>query len=241
MNGLRKWWVAVAGGVVLAAVVGAGVVMAQTPAPGVTGSGVTLIDRVAAKLGIDTTALRSAVKSSESDQIDADVQAGKLTQAQADQMKQRIANAPDGALTFGGGGGPGGRERLPGGGANPDDLAQFLGVTADQVRTELQSDGATLATVAQAHGKSRDELKAFLTEDAQSHLDQAVTDGQLTQAQADTKLADLVKDLDTRIDRAMPAFGGPGHDGGFGGAFPGPGEAPAPAPTAAQPSATSAG
>ena len=75
------------------------------------------------------------------------------------------------------------------------------------------ADGATLATVAQAHGKSRDELKAFLTDDAKTHLAQEVTEGDITQAQADARLADLTANLDARIDATMPAFGGRGHDG----------------------------
>ena len=50
------------------------------------------------------------------------------------------------------------------GGLSESDLAGFLGITQDQLLSELQADGATLATVAQAHGKSRDDLQTFLTD-----------------------------------------------------------------------------
>ncbi len=50
------------------------------------------------------------------------------------------------------------------GGVEESQLADFLGISQDQFRAELQADGATVATVAEAHGKSQDDLKAFLTD-----------------------------------------------------------------------------
>src|SRR6185295_17871443 len=94
------------------------------------------------------------------------VASGELTQAQADQIKQQIANAPADAPFFGGGPGDHGRGGPGFGGGDPAKIADFLGITADQFHTEIDATGATLATVAQAHGKSRDELKAFLTDEA---------------------------------------------------------------------------
>ena len=67
-------------------------------------------------------------------------------------------------------------------------LATFLGISQDQLKTELQAANATLATVAQAHGKTRDELKSFITSTAKTQLDQAVTNKKLTQQQADNAL-----------------------------------------------------
>ncbi len=62
---------------------------------------------------------------------------------------------------------PGAGGRFQGGlfgGLSESDLANFLGITQDQLLSELQADGATLATVAQAHGKSRDDLQTYLTD-----------------------------------------------------------------------------
>jgi hypothetical protein len=224
MNRVRKWWIAAAGGIALVGLLGAGAVMAQTPVPGTSTTGTSFLARVAQKLGIDTPTLENAVKGAKSDEIDARVASGQLTQAQADQLKQRIANAPADAPFFGGrfgGHGPGmGR----GGFSDPTKLATFLGITPEQLRTESNASGATLATVAAAHGKSRDELKAFLTDDAKTRLTQEVTDGRITQAQADARLADMTANLDARIDLSIPAghghghgpgdMGGPGMDGG---------------------------
>ncbi len=212
MKRFRKWWIALAGAAVLA-IIGAGAVMAQTPVPGTSTTGTSFLSRVAQKLGIDTPTLQNAVKSAKSDEIDARVASGDLTQAQADALKQRIANAPADAPFFGGGFGGHGGHMGRGGFGDPSKLASFLGVTPEQLRTELDANGATLATVAQAHGKGRDELKAFLTDDAKTHLAQEVTDGRITQAQADARLAELTANLDARIDSTVPVGRGHGPDG----------------------------
>ena len=233
MNKLNKWTIAAIGGVILAGVLGAGAVMAQTPVPGTSTTGTTFLSRVAQKLGIDTPTLQNAIKTTQTEDIDAQVAAGKLTQAQADQIKQRIANAPADAPFFGGG--FGGHGRGLGGPVNPETIATFLGVTADQFRTEMDVTGATLATVSQAHGKSRDELKAFLTTELKSHVADEVTNGQLTQAQADTRIADMTANLDQMIDatgrHGGPDFGGGPRGGGAdqGGYYGGP--APSTTPT----------
>ncbi|MHB8378116.1 MAG: hypothetical protein ACYDEB_14350, partial [Dehalococcoidia bacterium] len=159
----RRWWLAAVGGAALVAVVGAGVVMAQTPAPG-GGTATSFLDRVAQKLGITTPKLQSAITSASNDQIDAMVKAGKLTQQQADALKQRIAQGKGPGL-----GGPMfgrdfGREKHGPRlgfemGAEMGKLASFLGISTTQLKTELAASNATLASVAQAHGKSRAELK----------------------------------------------------------------------------------
>jgi hypothetical protein len=160
--------------------------MAQEDVPAPV-AGTVFLDRVAGKLGIDSAALRDAIKSSAGDEIDERLAAGELTQEQAEAAKERIANAPDDALIGRGGGrGPGGPGHVHGFFAKGE-LAEFLGITAEELRTQLQADGATLASVAQANGRSRDELKAFLTSELQGHLAEAVADGRITQEQADEK------------------------------------------------------
>ncbi|HYM16655.1 MAG TPA: hypothetical protein VET66_10000, partial [Steroidobacteraceae bacterium] len=209
MKRFRSMRVAVVGGIVVAALAStAAIVAAQTPAAGTTSTGTSFLARVAQKLGISTTTLETAVKSSAADEVNARVQAGTLTQAQADQILQRIANAPAGSFGFGprfGMRGPGG----PGGVADPAALAQFLGISADQLRTESQGSGATLTSIAAAHGKSVADLKAFLTAQAKAHLSQDVANGRLTQAQADARLAQMTQDLDQIISRPLPLA----HDG----------------------------
>lgn len=212
----RKWWIAGLAALVVG-VVGAGVVMAQTPTPG-SGGGTTFLDRVAQKLGIETPKLQDAINSAANDEVDQAVKDGKLTQQQADAIKQRIAEgkAPEfGDFPFGKGGfGFERGEGKAGIGADLSQLATFLGVSQDQLKTELQASGATLARVAQAHGKSRDDLKTFLRDSAKTKLDQAVKNGKLTQQQEDSMLSKFNSNLDNLIDHSLG--GGFGHGRGRG-------------------------
>ena len=226
---MKKWILAVAGVAVVAAI-GAGAVMAQTPS---TGSGTSFLDRVAQKLGIDTPKLRDAVKGARTDQIDEAVTNGDLTQKQADALKQRIDQMPDnGAFEGRGGkgqfGGPGMMGPGPGFDLRTatDQLAQFLGITPDQMKTELTATDASLASVAQAHGKSRDDLKAFIRQTAKSALDTAVKNGDLTQKHEDAALSMLDQNLDRLVDGKFlsgmgKGFRSGGHHGMGPGAQPG--------------------
>ncbi|HYM15599.1 MAG TPA: hypothetical protein VEZ14_08565 [Dehalococcoidia bacterium] len=187
--------------------------MAQTP--GANPNGPTFLDRVAQRLGIETPKLQDAVKAAAIDEIDAAVARGTLTQPQADQIKQQIAAAPAEAILGGPFGapqppGPCGGSPLPPGVA-PDKLASYLGISPPQLMAELQPAGATLATVAAAHGRTRDDLKTFIMAQAKAALDQAVAAGHVVPQQETLMLTQLVAHLDTLIDArgiARPLFGG---------------------------------
>lgn len=98
--------------------------------------------------------------------LDDAVKAGRITQAQADEMLKRAQDAPGGipGLGFGPGDhGPGG----PGFGHGPrgdvlDAVAKELKLTDDQLHQKLES-GKTLAEVAKAQGVSRADLIATIT------------------------------------------------------------------------------
>jgi hypothetical protein len=97
------------------------------------------------------------------DRLDDAVAAGRITQAQADEMLERAQDAP-GLPGLGGPGhrgGPGG----PGFGARGEvmeKVAAKLKLTEEQIRTRLH-DGRTLAQIAKAQGVTRAELVATIT------------------------------------------------------------------------------
>jgi uncharacterized protein YidB (DUF937 family) len=159
------------------------------------------IARLAQNLGVSADKLRDALKQTALQEVDAAAARGDITAQQAQQAKDHINAGEVGPFGFAvgpggfGPGGPGGR----GFGVAPDQLAQFLGVTAQQLHTEL--DGKSLAQVAQAHGKSRDQLIQFLTTAAQQRLAADVQAGRLTQQQADQRLNDLKARIDQIVDR----------------------------------------
>src|SRR4029079_12533663 len=102
------------------------------------------------------------------------------------------------------GGGPGGR----GGGSGAAAIADYLGLTQAELRTQLQS-GKTLADVAKAQGKTVTGLEDAIVADAQTHLDADVTAGKLTSAQAAAMLADLKSHVDDIVNNVGPGPGGP--------------------------------
>ena len=70
MKRIRLWWIGAAAAFAVTAFAGIAAVSGQeTPVPGVD-AGQTMVDRVAAKLGIDSVTLRDAIESSASDEID---------------------------------------------------------------------------------------------------------------------------------------------------------------------------
>lgn len=214
--GTRKWLLA-AGGAAVAAIIGIGAVAAQD---GDDTGGLSFLDRVAQKLGVDTPRLEQAITDARNEEIDERVAAGDLTQEQADRLKEKLdAVGSEEGLGFRLGLRGGGEfafrfaEVGPGfaicAGLDLDSLAEFLGSTPQELREELAADGATLATVAEAHGKSRDELKAFIEGEAKTELDEAVAAGDLTQERADEILANLRERIDAMIDGEFPPFGKP--------------------------------
>jgi hypothetical protein len=211
----RRTWLLGIGLAAVAAVVGIGVVMAQED--GAT-TGTSFLDRVAAKLGIDTPRLEQAITDARTDEINERVADGDLTQEQADRLLERMENLPeDGFAPFGGQrfgiegefGFKGGHGFAFGGPwlgliGPGEELATFLGIPQEQLLEELSADGATLTSVAEAHGKSRDELKAFILDAARTRLDEAVANGSLTRERADEILGKLESAVDAKIDAEVP-------------------------------------
>jgi hypothetical protein len=195
---------------------------AQTP----NADTVAYMTSLAGNLGIPLSTLNAAITKTNLAQIDAKLAAGTITAEQAAAMKTRISAETQPMPMFGGRGGPGGGgpegRGGPGGPGGPGGfgvhedasaLATFLGITPEVLRSEQQS-GKTLAEIASAHGKTRDDLKTYLTTEAKTRLTAEVTAGKLTQAQADAKLAELTANIDARID-AKPGVGGPGGPRGM--------------------------
>ncbi len=195
-----------AGAAALAVAVGAGGAIAASKSSSTSGNG--FLARVAGHLGISPQKLQDATKAAAIDQVDADLEAGRITKAQADALKARIkaGNVPlfGGPHRFGERhGGFGGFHR----GGHLSAAADYLGLTVPQLLQQL-SGGKSLADVAKAQDKSVDGLKKAMLGDAKKNLDQAVKDGMLTEAQATEKL----DALESRIDGVVT------------GKFPGPGE-----------------
>src|SRR5579859_182714 len=161
------------------------------------------LNDAAGRLGVTSTKLEDALKAAAIDRVDAALAAGQITKDEADAMKAAI-NA--GRLPIGiPGAGPGFHHGFGfRGGAFLDAAATYLGLTDDQLRTQLES-GKSLADVAKAQNKSVDGLKQAMIAAVQSKLDQAVKDGRLTADQRDQLLADFKAHIDDLVNGTLPA------------------------------------
>ena len=168
------------------------------------------LDKLAAALNIQRPALDTTLVSAGNSAVDAALQQGKITQAEATALKARIA-AGDVGVLFGGRGGPGGP-----GGARVDGLqnamldaaAAKLSITRDVLTAQLRS-GQTLAQLAAAHNTTEKAVVDAALAAAKTKLAAAVTAGTITQAQADAIYAQLQA-------RGAQLFT-PGGHGGHGG------------------------
>jgi lambda repressor-like predicted transcriptional regulator len=204
-----------------------------------------IVDDAAGTLGVDPSALSSALKKALENQVDAQVTAGRLTKEQGDAIKQRIEDGTQpifGGPGFGGGpsghffrGGPGfgfafglGGRGLMGG---IEDVATYLDLKPADLVAQLRS-GKSRADIAQAQGKTVQGLETAITDAVTNQLDAAVAAGKLSKDQETKLLAGLASHLDDLVNGVHKQFefrrGGPGgpHPAfgfGFGFGFGGPG------------------
>jgi len=155
------------------------------------------LDALAAGLGKSPAEVRAAFKAAEHGMVNRDVQAGLITPDQAAMRHQRIDQARvTEVIDDEVGDDDGDWAEL----ADAVALARFLGAEPMELRL-AQRAAKSLAQVAQEHGKTRDQLKSFLTQQKNLWLDQAVQIGRLTQQRADRRRAEYASRLDRRIDR----------------------------------------
>ena len=207
-----------AGAVAALAVAGGGAAVAATHVWSPQGESQAVINDAAKQLGVEPSELSDALEQALRNRVDQAVEDGRLTEEQADALKERI-DSGDAPLIFGGFGGPGlGHDHF---GHFADlDAATYLGLTEAALRAELE-DGKTLAEISKAEGKSVSGLVQALVKAAKARIDEAVADGRLTQAQADELEAGLEQRITDLVNGELHGPG-PGFQHGFGHEF-GPG------------------
>lgn len=152
-----------------------------------------------------------------SDALQGLVDNGTITAAQRDAVVGALKDAKLGDGGRGHGGpGKGGMRGGPGGliGAGLDAAATALGTDAATLRQALR-DGKSIADVAAEKGVAVDTVVKALSDAATVKIDQAVTDGKLTQTQADSMKASLTERI-TAMVNAKGGMKGPGDHKGRG-------------------------
>lgn len=137
------------------------------------------------------------------DELQALVDDGTLTAEQADAVAAHLAaQMPE---RRGGPGGPGHHGRGPGRhpGMDGEVVAELLGIDAVELRAALR-DGQSIADLAEANGVDVQTVIDALVDEAEGHLDLAVEDGRLTEAEADERLADITERITDRVNGERP-------------------------------------
>ena len=186
------------------------------------------LNDAAQRLDVSPEKLSKALQDAAIARIDAAVKAGRLTEEQANEMKEHIRQG-GGVPFLGGPGGPGHHHR-GGPHAGMQAAAKYLGLSERQLHEQLE-DGKSLADVAGDRNKSVDGLKDAMEKAIRADIKKAVDDKRLTQKQADRILEDLDDRIDQKVERKGDDHGpgGPGGRGGPGGPPPGgPGFGPPP-------------
>ena len=185
---------------VLAAAVAA-VVLAAGASSALAADRPSLVDQVAARLGVTPEQLRSAFRATLVARVDAAVAAGKLTPEEGARLKERIANANGLGL-----GAAAGKRKALGqklgkrlGAKAP--VATYLGMTREALVAELRK-GQSLAQIAKARGKTVDGLVAAMVAPLKAHLAKAVENDRLTKQRADALLERITDRLEQLVQRS---------------------------------------
>jgi hypothetical protein len=199
------------------------------------------LNDVAKRLHVTPQQLTSALNGASVDQLQAEVKAGQITQAQANALEQRLKSggpAPLLPLTPGLGGPrpfnagpPGGFGGRPFGFGFPGfglgGAASYLGLTNAQLIQQLRS-GKSMAEIAASKGKTVAGLEQALTVPIKKALDAAVARKAITAAQEQQILSRFSANLTQRVNQkglptpkvVRPLFrGGPGRYGGWPGPY----------------------
>jgi hypothetical protein len=198
----------VAAGAAALAVAGGGAAVAATSLVDPEQESKAVIDDAASQLGVQPSELSDALERALLKRVDAALAAGRITQAQADELEQRIQSGDYPLI------GPvlGHRDGPGHGFGHFDAAAAYLGLTEAELRTQLE-DGKTMADVARAQGKTVDGLVAAFVADEKKELDAAVAAGRLTQAQANAMLADAKSRFTDMVNGTFPDHGPRGFRG----------------------------
>jgi hypothetical protein len=184
------------------------------------------IAAIAKEHNVAASTVISTLVADENAEVDAAAKAGTITSAQATQMKtqttQRVTDLVNGTQPAHGPGGRGG----PGGLQAEDQqvIATAIGITTTQLQTELTA-GKTVAAIATEHSSTAAKVISALVASENSEIDQRVSSGQITAAQATQDKTMTQQRVTDEVNGTHPA-------GGFGGPHGGP---PAGAPTGSAP------
>jgi hypothetical protein len=225
-----------AGGLIVGLVIGAFAIAAvsaqedtPTPTPSAEESTDTRRDaykeKLAENLGIPVEDLEAAIKQTHLDLIDEALADGRIDEERAAELRDRVENGEPLFPHHGGPGGHHGPGGFPGIHWIAESAKEILGLEDGELR-QAYADGKSLSDLAEENGISVDDFKSQLLAAAETKLTEKVSDGDITQEQADNILERLTNNIDDIINNTPPVPPADGEGLRFGG--PQDGFAPAP-------------
>ena len=192
-----KWTLAGAGGLLVAGILavtalGSGISQAQEPGESGMRKAGAFTEALAKRLAIGVDELKAQRQAARDDVLTEAVSSGRLTQEQADKIREHPVRA-----------GIAGAKLKVAGVAIFEAAAETLGMETAELREQL-AGGKSLADVAGENGVPVETLKADILVEVEAHLDEAVANGRITQERADEALARLSE----RIDEIIAHEGG---------------------------------
>lgn len=173
-------------------------------------------------LGVSVEEYDSAVDQAGQQVVDEALAEGWLTEDQAEMLRWRLEQAPEGRMPRIARGFPGLAGRGGLGTSLTSIAADELGMSLTDLLTEMQ-DGKSIADVAEEKGiDTQGIVDAYLAE-VKEEIDEAVAEGTMTQKQADFLLERAAERAADRLDNVWPEGGMDrgGHRGGGNMGFPG--------------------
>ena len=169
-------------------------------------SGKTLA-QIATAQGVDVKLVVDVIAAEIKTHIASEVTSGEITQAQADaKLADVTTKVTEMVNTVRPARGEGSRGGPKGPGKNVAAIASVLKLTEAELKTQVQS-GKTLAQIATAQSVSVQSVINVLVADMQAHIAEELASGEITQAQATTKLASVTAKATERVNSVQPARG----------------------------------
>jgi len=169
-------------------------------------SGKTLA-QIATTQGVDVKLVVDAIVTEIKTHIANEVTSGEITQSQADtKLADVTTKVTEMVNTVRPARGEGMRGGPEGPGKNVAAIASVLKLTEAELKTQVQS-GKTLAQIATAQGVDVKLVVDAIVTEIKTHIANEVTSGEITQSQADTKLADETTKVTEMVNTVRPARG----------------------------------